>query len=238
MKNVDYKKTDDGFCYEYPRAAMTTDAVIFGFDGQQLQVLLIERGVEPYIGRWAFPGGFLRMDETVEECVRRELQEETSINQPYMKQLGVFSDVERDPRGRIITTAFYALVPIQPVIGGDDARKAQWFPIHEVPALAFDHDRILRVATTCLKEDLHFRPVGFELLPELFTIPQLQRLYESILDVHFDRRNFMKKMLSTGILLPTGEKEETHGHRPADLYRFDRECYDRLKKDGTMRMEF
>lgn len=238
MLKPDYIKTAEGYCYDYPRAAMTADAVIFGFDGQQLQVLLVERGVEPYLGKWALPGGFLHMDETIEECVVRELKEETSFCHPYMKQFGVFSDVNRDPRGRIITTAFYALVQLAPVQGGDDARRAEWFPLSNIPALAFDHDRILRIATQCLREDMHFRPVGFELLPESFTIPQLQRLYEAILGVHFDRRNFMKKMQATGILQATGEKEQGCAHRAPDLYRFNKEQYDRLKQDGTMKLEF
>lgn len=235
----DWKKTADGwYSYEYPRAAMTADAVIFGFDGQDLQVLLVERGVEPYKGCWAFPGGFLKMTETIEECARRELMEETGLESGYMEQLGVFSDVERDPRGRVITTAFYALVRMTEVKGGDDAAEARWFRIKDVPRLAFDHDRILRVAVQRLREDLHFRPIGFELLPERFSIPQLQRLYESILDIRFDRRNFQKKMLSTGILVDTGEKDEAAKHRAGMLYEFNKEQYDAMKRDGSMRLEF
>ena len=197
----DYIKTLEGYAYKYPRAAMTADAVIFGFDGYELQVLLIQRGIEPYKGRWAFPGGFMRMDETIEECAMRELHEETGLLSPYMQQLGIFSDVDRDPRGRIVTTAFYALVKMESVVGQDDAMDAQWFPLSAVPALAFDHDHILRVALKRLREDLHFRPIGFELLPQKFSIPQLQRLYEALLEIHFDRRNFQKKMLATGILI-------------------------------------
>ena len=111
----DYIKTPEGYAYKYPRAAMTADAVIFGFDGYELQVLLIQRGIEPYKGRWAFPGGFMRMDETIEECAMRELHEETGLLSPYMQQLGIFSDVDRDPRGRIVTTAFYALVKMETI---------------------------------------------------------------------------------------------------------------------------
>ena len=236
---IDYRKTEDGwFAYEYQRPALTADSVIFGFDGQALNVLLVKRGIEPFKGKWAFPGGFLRMNETIAQCAQRELTEETNFREVYMEQFGVFSDVNRDPRGRVITTAFYALTPIQEVQGADDAAEARWFRLDQVPALAFDHDRILRVAYRRLREDLHFRPVGFELLPEKFTIPQLQRLYEAILDVHFDRRNFMKKMLTTGILEDTGTKEENTSHRAATYYRFNQSAYQQFKNRRNFNLEF
>lgn len=234
----DYIKTEQGYTYEYPRAAMTTDSVIFGFDGKGLQILLVQRGIDPFKGSWALPGGFLRMDETIEECAKRELFEETGLAQPYMEQFGIFSDVNRDPRGRIITSAFYALVCIADVKGGDDAADAKWFPITEIPTLAFDHDRIVRVAQQRLREDIHFRPVGFELMAEQFTIPQLQRLYESILGIRFERRNFAKKILATGILDPVGKKAEVRGHRPPELYTFNQDKYEQLKQDHSMRLEF
>ena len=237
MKN-DFRKTATGFEYDYPRAAMTADCVIFGFDGQELNVLLIKRGIEPYLGRWAFPGGFLRMDETIEACASRELKEETTLERAYMTQFGIYSDVERDPRGRVITTAFYALIPMTAVRGEDDAAEARWFPIQQVPTLAFDHDHILRDAINHLREDLHFRPIGFELLPEKFTIPQLQRLYEAILGVHFDRRNFMKKIVATGILEATPDKEEPQGHRPATYYSFNQERYNQFKSKNNFNIEF
>lgn len=234
----DFIKTAEGYTYDYPRAAMTADSVIFGFDGQNLKILLVKRGIEPFKGKWALPGGFLRMDETIEQCAMRELKEETSFEQVYMEQFGVFSDLDRDPRGRIITTAFYALVRMHDVIGGDDAEEAQWFNLSEIPVLAFDHDRILRVATQRLREDLHFRPIGFELLPEKFTLPKLQRLYEAILGIHFDRRNFMKKMNASGILESTGDKEESHSHRAASFYRFNMERYQEFKAKRNFNLEF
>jgi len=189
------------YTYKYPHPAVTTDCVVFGFDGRELKVLLIQRGIEPYKGMWAFPGGFMRMDESAEECARRELKEETGLELQYIKQLGAFSGVNRDPRERVVTIAFYALARRIDVHGGDDASAAQWFTIDEVPQLAFDHDYILRQAMKRIREDIHFEPVGFGLLDEEFTIADLQRLYESILGVHFDRRNFYKKMLQTGILI-------------------------------------
>ncbi len=188
------------YTYDYPRPAVTTDCVVFGFDGRDLKVLLIERGLEPYKGAWAFPGGFLNMDETAEQGALRELKEETGLDLRYIKQVGAFSDVDRDPRTRVITIAFYALAKKAEVQGGDDAAKAQWFALNEVPRLAFDHDYILRKTMQKLREDIHFEPIGFGLLDKEFTIPELQRLYEAILGVHFDRRNFYKKMLQTGIL--------------------------------------
>ena len=188
------------YTYRFPHPAVATDCVVFGFDGRTLRILLIRRGVEPFKDLWAFPGGFLRMDETVEECALRELVEETGLELTQMKQLGVFSDIARDPRERVISVAFYALAKSAEVRGGDDAALAQWFTIDEVPHLAFDHDYILRQAMRKIKEDIHFEPVGFGLLGEEFTIAQLQRLYEAILGVRFDRRNFHKKMLQTGIL--------------------------------------
>ena len=188
------------YSYKYPHPAVTTDCVVFGFDGRNLNILLIERGAEPFKGCWAFPGGFMNIDETAEQGAMRELSEETGLELKYLKQFGTFTAVNRDPRERVITIAFYALARKSDVHGGDDAAKAQWFHIDEVPPLAFDHDYILRKATEQLKKDIHFEPIGFGLLDEQFTMPELQRLYESILGVRFDRRNFYKKMLQTGIL--------------------------------------
>ncbi|MBR4136098.1 MAG: NUDIX hydrolase [Bacteroidales bacterium] len=188
------------YTYDYPHPAVATDTVIFGFNGKTLEILLIERGIEPFTGMWAFPGGFLKMDETAEECARRELLEETGLAIQTLKQLGAFSAVHRDPRERVVSIAFYTLVNPSEVRGGDDAVNARWFPVEEVPQLAFDHDYIFRKAMQQLRKDIHFEPVGFELLGESFTMSELQRLYEAILGIHFDRRNFEKKMLQTGIL--------------------------------------
>ncbi len=225
------------YCYKYPHPAVTTDSVIFGFDGTKLKVLLIERGQEPHKARWAFPGGFVRMDESCEEGALRELQEETNMSCSYMEQFRTYSNPNRDPRERVITVAYLALVKTQEVQAGDDASKAQWFDINEVPQLAFDHDVILRDALKHLRERIHFQPIGFELLPEKFTMRQLQNLYESILDVHFDRGNFSKKMLHFNILTPLDETVRPTPKREARLYRFNKESYDDLKQKG-FRLEF
>ena len=225
------------YTYDYPRPAVTTDCVIFGYDGKELKVLLIERGIEPFKGCWAFPGGFLNMDEDALAGARRELKEETGLENAFIEQFHTFSEPGRDPRGRVITIAHYALVKIQEVEGGDDAAQARWFPIGEVPPLAFDHDRILRMAMSRLKEKIHFEPVGFELLPDVFTMPQLQNLYESILEVHFDRRNFASKMLKLGILEDTGDRPAGASSRIPVSYRFNKEKYNELKAKG-FRLEF
>ena len=226
------------YTYKYPRPSVTTDCVIFGYDTKEgLSVLLIKRGIEPFKDHWAFPGGFIKMDEDAETGARRELREETSLETAHIEQFGCFSEVNRDPRERVITIAYYALVKKSDVVGGDDASEAHWFPIDNVPPLAFDHDRILRVALKTLKEKIHFMPIGFELLPSVFTMPQLQELYESILEVKFDRRNFSNKMLKLGILTVVGERPKNAGSRIPVTYKFNVDNYNELKSKG-FRLEF
>lgn len=228
---------DKKYCYEYPHPAVTTDCVIFGFDGSRLNVLFIRRGNEPYFGAWAFPGGFVKIDESAETGARRELMEETSLSTAYLEQFHTYSDPDRDSRERVITIAYMALVKLSEVKGGDDAREARWFPIDEVPHLAFDHDLILRDALAHLRERIHFHPIGYELLPEKFTIKQLQSLYEAVLGIHFDRRNFAKKMLHLEILTQLDETVWPTPKREAFLYRFNLDKYNELKRRG-FRLEF
>lgn len=232
MNNVENK-----FCYKYPHPAVTTDCVIFGFDGTQLNVLLVKRGGEPYLGWWAFPGGFVRMDESSEDGALRELREETQLIPEYIEQFHTYSEPDRDPRERVITIAYLALVKIQDVKGGDDAKEAQWFPIDKIPHLAFDHDVILRDALARLHERIHFHPIGYELLPEKFTLKELQTLYEAILGIHFDRRNFAKKMFHLDILTQLEETVWPTPKREANLYKFNVDKYKELKQRG-FRLEF
>lgn len=225
------------YTYKYPHPAVTTDCVIFGYDGIKIKVLLVERGIDPYKGMWAFPGGFLKIDESAEEGARRELEEETGLTVKHIEQFHTFSDPKRDPRERVITVAFFALCKIEEVRGGDDAAKAQWFSLDEIPQLAFDHDKMLRYAMRVLREQIHFQPIGFDLLPEKFTMKQLQMLYEALLDVKFDRANFAKKMLHLDILTKLDEGVWPTSKREAKLYKFNKESYNELKEKG-FRLEF
>lgn len=225
------------YSYRYPRPAVTADCVIFGFDGVGIKVLLIQRGIEPFKGKWALPGGFMNMNETVEECAKRELKEETGLKNAVVEQFYTFSDVNRDPRERVITVAHYALVRLSEVKGGDDAASARWFSMNEIPSLAFDHDRILRMAVNRLKERICFEPIGFELLPQVFTMTELQNLYEAILEVKFDRRNFYNKMLKLGILTEAEPRPANASRRTPSKYRFNAEKYTELKQKG-FRLEF
>jgi len=197
--------------YKYEHMAVTTDCVIFTFENRQLKVLLVRRGGEPFKGEWAFPGGFLRIDENALDGALRELREETGLEPAAIEQLGVYSDVDRDPRERVITIAWYALVKPSEVIGGDDADEAAWFPVESLPHLAFDHDRIFQEAMERLRRDIHFQPIGFDLMDETFSIPDLQALYEAILGVKFDRRNFQRKLLASGILEEVEPEEAIEG---------------------------
>ena len=185
--------------YKYPHPSVTTDCVIFGFDGTRLNVLLIERGNDPYKGCWAFPGGFLNMDESALEGAKRELYEETGLRDAYIHQFHAFSAPDRDPRERVISIAYFALVRLTDVKAGDDAAKAQWFPLDEIPPLAFDHDKMLREALKALRRMIHFEPIGVELLPENFTKTQLQSLYEAILGGKSGMNDSGDELLKLGI---------------------------------------
>ncbi len=219
--------------YEHARPSVTVDCAVFGLDGDQLSVLLVERAVPPFEGCWALPGGFVGIDEDLEAAARRELEEETGIALTWLEQLYTFGAPDRDPRGRVITVAFYALVKTtrDGLRGSTDARDARWFPADAHPALAFDHDAILAVARARLRSKVSWQPVGFELLPERFTLTQLQQLYETVLGRSLDKRNFRRKVLALGLLAETEVRSSGPG-RPARLYRFDRDEYARLEAEG------
>jgi 8-oxo-dGTP diphosphatase len=220
--------------YEYPRAALTVDCVVFGLDDEDLKVLLIQRGLAPFEGTWALPGGFVRVDETLEEAARRELEEETGLRQVFLEQLYTFGAVDRDPRERVVSVAYYALVKLSDhdVHAATDARDAAWFGVHDVPSLAFDHAAILQVALDRLRGKVRYQPIGFELLPRKFTLSQLQHFYEIVLERDLDKRNFRKRVLAMDLLVETDEVQQDVAHRAARLYRFDERKYRRLVKTG------
>ena len=221
--------------YNYPRPALTVDCIVFGLDAElELKIMLIKRDISPFQGEWAIPGGFVRMDETLEQAALRELHEETGIHDVFLEQLYTFGDLERDPRDRTITVSYYALINLveQQIQAATDAREANWFRISEIPKLAFDHDRILQTAIARLRGKIRYEPIGFELLPQKFTLTQLQRLYETVLDRQLDKRNFRKKILSMDLLIDTNELEQGVSHRAAKLYRFDENKYLELKQNG------
>lgn len=223
-----------GHTYEYPRAALTVDCVVFGFDEGDLKLLLIERDLEPFAGKWALPGGFVRVGESLEDAARRELQEETGVSRVYLEQLYTFGEPDRDPREHVVTVAYYALVKLSnhSVKAATDARNAAWFDVCDLPKLAFDHEEIIEAALLRLKGKVRYEPIGFELLPPKFTLTQLQHLYETVVEAQLDKRNFRKKILAMDLLIETDEIEQDVAHRAARLYRFDEAKYRQLKKKG------
>ncbi|MES2922872.1 MAG: NUDIX domain-containing protein [Verrucomicrobiota bacterium] len=222
------------FTYQYRRAALTVDCVVFGFDEGALKVLLIRRGIEPYQNRWALPGGFVRPDETLDAAALRELQEETGLSEIYLEQLYTFGGIDRDPRERVISVAYFALVRRADHLpaAATDAAEAAWFEVEKVPSLAFDHAEILRLALERLRGKIRWQPVGFELLPRKFTLTQFQALYEAILGRELDKRNFRKKLLALDLLVPLEEFSTAASRRPAQLFRFDHRKYQALTRKG------
>lgn len=222
------------YTYKYERPALTTDCVVFGLDDEDLKILLIQRGLDPFKDKWALPGGFAVVGETLEQTARRELREETGLKNIFLEQLYTFSDPLRDPREHVVTVAYYALVNLleHDVQASTDASNAAWFAIDDAPDLAFDHNKILSVAYERLRGKIRYQPIGFELLPAKFPLRYLQSMYEKILDRDLDKRNFRKKILGMDILEELDEIETDVAHRAARLYRFNKKKYDRKVKKG------
>lgn len=223
------------FTYQYPRAAVTTDCVIFGIRKDELELLLVKRAIQPFKGKWALPGGFILLKETADECAYRILKEEAGIRNVFIEQLYTFSNLKRDPRERVISIAYYALVnadQLHPVAGHfNDA--AAWYPVKKLPSLGFDHRQIAEAALKRLQGKLVYQPIGFELLPQQFSISQLHRLYETILERKIDRRNFNKKILSMKLLEKVRGKRITGSPgKPATLFQFNKEKYQKLTTKG------
>ncbi|MDF2191060.1 NUDIX domain-containing protein [Paraflavitalea sp. CAU 1676] len=216
---------------------VAVDAVVFGYSKQEgVSVLLIQRKYPPFQNSWAIPGGFVLEHESLEEAVRRELQEETGISVDYLEQLYTFGEPGRDPRQRIISIAYFALVKsaqFQQLKASTDAEHAQWFRIKELPELAFDHHIILNKAIERIRAKIRYQPIGFELLDRVFPFADLEHLYTTLLDRDIDRRNFSRKMLALGILDETKEYAKPEGKgRPSKMYRFNEQRYQQLEKEG------
>jgi 8-oxo-dGTP diphosphatase len=209
------------YCYAYPHPAVSTDVVLFTIRDGRLQLLLIRRGGEPFKGHWALPGGFLDIDEDLEECALRELEEETGGSGVYLEQLRTYGRPGRDPRERVISVAYYALAPSErlTIKAASDAAEASWFPAAELPPLAFDHAQIIQTAHERLVAKLDYSTIAFQFMPERFTLSELQQVYEILLDAELDKRNFRKWAQALEQIEETGKQRRQGSHRPARLYR-------------------
>ncbi len=223
------------YTYQYPRPALTVDCVVFGFDEAELKLLMIKRGIEPFKDKWALPGGFVHVDEEIEVAARRELQEETGMEILFLEQLCAVGKLNRDPRERIVSVAHYALVKMNghALKADTDATDAKWFAVSKLPEPAFDHGHILKTGLEQLRKKLRHEPIGLELLPDEFTLAQLQKLYESVLGKSLNKSAFQKKIMSLGLLVP-GKRKRAAGHhaRTEPLYRFDLKQYKKLQQKG------
>ena len=206
--------------YAHPHPAVTTDVVIFTLQDQELKVLLIQRGGEPYKNKWALPGGFVEIDEDLEHAATRELEEETGVAGVYLEQLYTFGKPDRDPRERVITVAYYALVPVDQIHirAASDAKKVNWFSCARLPQLAFDHKHIITMARRRLASKLDYSTIALQFMPEKFTLSELQQVYEIILNESLDKRNFRKRILALDCIRDTGNQRRNGSHRPARLY--------------------
>jgi 8-oxo-dGTP diphosphatase len=215
---------------------VTADVVIFTIRDGALHVLLVRRGAPPFEGRWAIPGGFIGEDESLDGAALRELREETGVADVYLEQLYTFGAPGRDPRGRVVSVAYYALVAADasPLVAGTDAADARWWPMDALPGLAFDHRDILDYALVRLRNKLEYTTVGFQLLPEKFTLGELQRVYEAILGKALDKRNFRRKVELLGIVTPLEEYRRSGVSRPAQLYSFSATRFEKLKDRGIL----
>ncbi len=202
------------------KPSVTVDVVIVTLRDNDLQVLLIKRENAPYRSKWALPGGFVHIDEALDAAARRELEEETGVSNVYLEQLYTFGDIDRDPRGRVISVAYIALVPAPLAVhGGSDAGDAQWWPIKSMPQLAFDHGQIVQYALMRLRYKIEYSAVGFRLMPHEFTLSELQRAYEIVLGEPLDKRNFRRRIIEAEVIEPLDQVRSGDG-RPARLYRF------------------
>lgn len=215
---------------------LTVDAVVFGYEEGKITVLLIKRKYEPFKNKWAIPGGFIKDNESLEQAVERELFEETGLKINYLEQLYTFGQPERDPRGRIVSITYFGLVRPDAfrLFASTDAKDAQWFSIHELPELSFDHKEILELAIKRIQGKITYEPIGFELLDKKFPFSDLEKLYSTLLGRKVDRRNFRKKIVGLNVLDELDEKVSKGSGRPANLFQFNQKRYFQLKKEGII----
>jgi ADP-ribose pyrophosphatase YjhB (NUDIX family) len=221
------------FYSDNTRFLVAVDCIIFGFDYRQLKLLLIKRNFQPQKGKWSLVGGFLDANESLDQSALRILNNLTGLNDIYLEQLYTYGEMKRDPGERVLSTAYYALINAEDYhLPINRESTAKWFPIEKIPALIFDHNIMVDKAMRRLRRKSLSQPIGFELLPEKFTIPQLQKLYEVIHQRDLDKRNFRKKILSMGLLKKLDEKQKSGSRKGAYFYRFDIEKYDDLVSRG------
>lgn len=212
---------------------MALDCIIFGFDRGELKLLIHKRRFDPAKGQWSLFGGFLKPDESLEDAAGRILQELTGLEQVYMEQLQSYGEINRDPAGRVISVAYYALIPVHKYSAAYSRQYgATWVSVKERPGLIMDHDQMVEKGLMRLQRRASTEPIGFELLPQKFTFPQLQALYEAIFRSKLDKRNFRKKILSMDVLLKLEEKDKSNSRKGAYLYRFDKRKYKKLLDGG------
>ncbi|MFV2016827.1 MAG: NUDIX domain-containing protein [Candidatus Heimdallarchaeota archaeon] len=214
---------------------LTVDAVVFGYQEKDLKVLLIKRRYDPFKNKWALPGGFVQENESLEDAVHRELNEETGIDTTYLEQLYTYSEPHRDPRGRIISTAYYCLVnpkSFTVVENSNEATEVSWFSVDTLDNLGFDHLHIIEDAVNRLRGKIRYQPIGFELLPTVFPFKEVQAIYETILGVKFNRGNFRTKFLKLGVVKETNQIESGVSHRPAKMFTFDKDAYWKKSNEG------
>jgi len=225
MSIIQYKNND--------RLLLAIDCIIFGFDGKHLKALVVKRRFEPQKDKWSLMGGFVREQESVNDAAVRILHELTGLSNIYMEQLFCFGDAHRDPGGRVVSIAYFALIKIDDSADAQlETHNARWIDLKKMPKLIFDHKQMLKLAHERLKQKVANHPVGFELLPDKFTLPQLQNLYEAIYETALDKRNFTRKILSLGILSKLKEKERTSSKKGAFYYHFDKAKYKKLENEG------
>jgi 8-oxo-dGTP diphosphatase len=218
------------------RVLVAVDCIVFGFDGQDLKLLLIKRAFDPEKNKWSLMGGFLRANETLDQAANRVLKELTGLENVYLEQLHAFSDVARDPQERTISVAYFALIDIHQYEQQlSDDFHADWVPLSKKPRLIFDHDDMVRRAQKQLRYKASLHPILFELLPQRFTIPHLQNMYEGVYDTNFDSRNFTRKLLSTGLLLRQSAKDKSGSKKGAFYYKLDKRKY-KVKQDAFLNL--